>query len=207
MLKPSGCGRGHRRGLTLIELVVTISILAFLMLAAAPSVVTWMGNTQIRNVASAIQSGLQRARSEAVRRNEPVQFTLVGLLDSAVMDNSCTNSAAGVSWVISLDSPTGRCAQAASETTAPRIIDKHAGGAGRKNVVVKATQSDGITAANVVTFNAFGRITSAASIGLVDIDNVDPGSDYRALRLVLDLGGTVRMCEPKVTSTDDPRRC
>ena len=198
---------GGRRGLTLVELVVTISILAFLLLAAAPSMATWMGNTQIRNVASAIQSGLQRARSEAVRRNEPVQFTLVSLLDSAVMDNSCANSAAGVSWVVSLDSPTGHCAQAASETTAPRIVDKHAGGAGRKNVLVKATQADGVTAASSVTFNAFGRVLSAASIGIIDVDNVDPGADYRALRLVVDLGGTVRMCEPKVTAADDPRRC
>lgn len=193
-------------GVTLIELMVTISVLALVLLAIVPSVGAWMANTQIRNVASAIQSGLQLARSEAVRRNEPVRFSLVSLADSAVMDDSCALSSEGVSWVVSLDDPEGECAAAPSPTVAPRIVDRRAGGVGGKSVKVKATTVDGDDASTVV-FNGFGRVVGAGAIGVIDVDHVDPGSDYRALRIIVGVGGTVRMCDPKVTDSGDPRRC
>jgi type IV fimbrial biogenesis protein FimT len=191
---------------TLIELMVTISVLALVLLAVAPSVGAWLGSTQIRNVASSIQTGLQRARSEAVRRNEPVRFSLVSLADSAVMDDSCTLSQAGVSWVVSLDDPEGECAAAPSDTESPRIVDKRAGGIGGKNVTVVARTTGGV-AASAVVFNGFGRVIGTDAIGVIDVDHVTPGEDYRALRLVLGAGGTVRMCDPKVADADDPRRC
>lgn len=198
---------GRQRGVTLIELMVTIAILALMLMAAAPGIGTWMANTQIRNVATSVQGGLQRARSEAVRRNQPVRFSLVSLTDSAVMDNSCALSDAGVSWVVSLDDPAGSCGAAASDTAGPRIIDKQAGGVGGKRVVVSATVPDGSDTASSVTFNGFGRVVGATDIGVIDVDNVAPGVDYRALRLVIGTGGTVRMCDPQATDSGDPRKC
>lgn len=196
-----------QRGLTLIELLVTMSLMVLLMLAVLPNINTWQGNTQIRNVATSIQSGLQRARSEAVRRNEPVRFTLVSLSDSAVMGNSCAAAATGVSWVVSLDDPEARCGAAISDTAAPRLIDRRAGGVGQKNVVVASLTAAGVASAGVVSFNGFGRVVGSDGIARIDIDNATPGGDFRALRIVIESGGTTRMCEPKVTSADDPRRC
>ncbi|MBY0235028.1 MAG: GspH/FimT family pseudopilin, partial [Burkholderiaceae bacterium] len=118
--------------MTLIELIVTLAILSLLLMVAAPNVSAWMRNTQIRNVATSILTGVQRARAEAIRRNAPMRFSLVSLSDSAVMDGSCKLSEAGVSWVVSQDNPAGLCGVAVSETTAPRIVDKHASGSGGK---------------------------------------------------------------------------
>lgn len=193
-------------GVTLIELMVTISVLALLLLAVVPSVGTWMANTQIRNVATSIQYGLQRARSEAVRRNQPVRFSLVALADSAVMDDSCALSASGVSWVVSLDDPAGECAAQPSDNDGPRIVDKRAGGIGGKNVTVSAQTTAGGDADTVI-FSGFGRVVGADAIGVIDVDHVEPGTDYRALRIVVGNGGTVRMCDPKVVDAADPRRC
>ena len=73
------------RGLTLIELMVTVVILVMLLLGVAPSIGAWMRNTQVRNVASSMLAGLNRARNEAMRRNVPVRFSLVSLADSTVL--------------------------------------------------------------------------------------------------------------------------
>ncbi len=196
----------RQRGVTLIELAVTMAMFAVLLAAVAPSIGTWVRNTQIRNTATSIQAGLMRARNEAVRRNQPVRFSLVSLTQTTAMDDSCAVSSSGVSWVVSLNDPAAKCATAVSDTTAPRILEKHAGGVGGNNVTVAARTSGG-AAADTITFNGFGRVTGAAAIGRIDVDNVVPGGDYRELRLVVGAGGTIRMCEPDVTAADDPRRC
>jgi type IV fimbrial biogenesis protein FimT len=72
---------------------------------------------------------------------------------------------------------------------------------------VTALQADGATAANTVTFNAFGRVVDATAISRIDIDNETSGGDYRALRILVGTGGTVRMCDVKVTDNNDPRKC
>lgn len=200
--------RQHRpQGLTLIELMVTIAILVMLTQALEPSISAWMANTQIRSVASSVQAGLQRARSEAVRRNEPVRFTLVALTDSAVMDNSCAPVASGASWVVSLDDPTGQCGTAISDTTGARLIERRAGGVGRKSVAIQSSNAAGAASNGVVVFNGFGRVVGTDGIALVDVDNITSGNDYRPLRILVGSGGTTSLCEPKVTSADDPRHC
>ena len=57
-----------QRGFTIIEMVIAVTLAAFLLAAVAPSVSTWMRNTRIRTAAEAISNGLQQARNEAVRR-------------------------------------------------------------------------------------------------------------------------------------------
>ena len=135
-----------------------------------------------------------------------MRFSLVSLTNSAVMDNSCALSSTGVSWVVSLNDPAAQCATDASETAAPRIIDKQAGGIGGKNVVVSAATTGG-AASDSVIFNGFGRVTGASPIGRIDINNSVPGGDYRELQVVIGGGGTIRMCEPDVTAAGDPRKC
>ena len=198
--------RAAQRGVTLIELVVVFVVLGLLVLAAAPSIGAWIGNTNVRNTAQSIYAGLNRARAEAVRSNRSVRFSLVSTTDTAVLDNSCALSAAGASWVVSVNDPSGACAAAPSETAAPMIADKAAGGAGARRVVVTAKSATNV-AANTITFNAFGRVADAASIAQIDVDNEVAGGDYRKLRIVVGTGGVIRMCDVKVTDANDPRKC
>jgi type IV fimbrial biogenesis protein FimT len=199
--------RTQQRGVTLIELAVTFIVLGLLVVAAGPSLTAWIGNTNVRNTAASIYAGMNRARAEAVRLNRPVRFSLVAVTDPAVLDNSCALSATGVSWVVSVNDPTAQCSVAPSETVAPMIVDKAAGGDGGRRVSVAALQADGVTAATSITFNAFGRVADATAISRIDIDNQTAGGDYRALRVLVGGGGTVRMCDIKVTSSNDPRKC
>jgi type IV fimbrial biogenesis protein FimT len=207
-----------QRGVTLIELAVTLTVMAALMMAAAPSVAEWIRNTRIRSTATSIQAGLMKARNEALRRNTAVVFSLVSLNDRNVMDNSCATSARGTAWVVSLDAPDTKCASDAADTlsvsddnwAAPRIIEKQSGAAAGSTAavtaVVSATDS---TAVGSVTFNGFGRVAGASPIGLIDVkDGSDSaGRTYRNLRILLTPGGSVRMCDPQVSSSADPRKC
>lgn len=197
----------RERGVTLIELAVTFIVLGLLVVAAGPSLTAWIGNTSVRNTAASIYAGLNRARAEAVRLNRPMRFSLVAVTDPTVLDNSCALSATGVSWVVSVNDPTSLCSVAPSATDAPLIVDKAAGGDGGRRVSVAALQADGVTAATSITFNAFGRVADATAISRIDIDNQTAGGDYRALRVLVGGGGTVRMCDIKVTSSNDPRKC
>ncbi|MCF8204031.1 MAG: GspH/FimT family pseudopilin [Methylotenera sp.] len=194
------------RGVTLIELAVVIALVALLLMAVIPSASAWIRNIQIRNVATSLQTGLQKARAEAMRRNTNVRFSLVSLTDSAVMDNSCKVDDDGVSWVVSLDDPEGKCATDVSDTTDPRILDKQATGSGGKWVKVQGYDG-GTQTAKVVIFNGFGRPINNTGLARLDIENDTSGNDYRALRIAIGSGGTIRMCEPSVNASGDPRKC
>ena len=199
------------RGMTMIELAVTITILALLLVGAGPSISTWMRNTQVRNTASSILAGLNRARNEAMRRNTPLRFSIVSLADSAVMGSSCALSATGVSWVVSVRDPSSNCqyapATVAADANDPVIVETNAGGVGGKNIAVAAKIADGSAAADTVTFNSFGRVAEAAPIGFINVTDSTGGGDYRRLRIEIGNGGTVRMCDLGVTTSTDPRYC
>lgn len=64
------------RGVTLIELMITVAVLAVGLSLAAPSFTQQIGNYRLRTASESIINGLNYARAEAVRRNSPVSFTL-----------------------------------------------------------------------------------------------------------------------------------
>ncbi|OEZ28823.1 GspH/FimT family pseudopilin [Variovorax boronicumulans] len=198
------------RGFTLVELVVTIAVFALLLLAALPSLGTWTDNTRIRNVASSLLDGLQLARAEAIRRNQNVSFWLVSIDNPAVLSNDCTLSNTSGSWVVSVNSPIGHCADAPSTDSSPMLVTGRAvGDAGGRVSVTAVLAAGSSTAANSVTFNGFGRLVNTTdAIGQIDITGPASGTTYRNLRLIVSPAGQVRMCDPDSgVATTDPRRC
>jgi type IV fimbrial biogenesis protein FimT len=206
-------------GFSLIELLVAMAILGVLVMATLPSVGAWLRNTEIRNAAEAVSNGLAKARNEAVRRNQPVLFSLVTPQagNPGVLDAGCALSTTSASWVVSLQSPEGGCHRAVSETTAPMVLAKFAQGDGARNVVVRVFGEDCSTASTntQVSFNAFGRVKSdppdldhpPAPIRCLLISHTG-GGDSRPVRVVIGKGGTLRTCDPTPSlAADDPRRC
>jgi type IV fimbrial biogenesis protein FimT len=63
-------------GFTLLELMITVAIIAIIAAVALPSFQSMIKNAQTRNAAEAITNGLQKARAEAVARNANVEFVL-----------------------------------------------------------------------------------------------------------------------------------
>ena len=193
----------RQRGFSLVEIVITMAVLALLLLAAMPSIGAWMDNTRIRNVADSLQNGLQIARGEAVRRNEEVSFWLVNLEEPSQLDNECTLSANSGSWVVSVFSPLKHCADEPSNISSPRLVTGRPVGSDGSRVTVAAVGADLTTAATGITFNGFGRVTNADAIRQIDIT----GTSARNLRVAISAAGQVRLCDPQVTDTNDPRKC
>lgn len=207
-MKPLALRHTRQTGLTLVELMVTVSILAFLMLAAMPSLSGWMRNTQIRTAAESIQNGLSKARNEAVRRNARVRLSLVSSLAS-----NCALSSSATHWIVSRNSPADDCDEAPSETATPLIIEKSTPGDAASGVTIAVKKLSGTNpcgasdTATFAEFDGFGRLTDSSSQLRCIVVGHSQGSGNRTLNIVIGSGGQVRMCDPAVTSSSDPRKC
>ena len=75
-----------------------------------------------------------------------------------------------------------------------------------RKLAAQATEADGATAADSVTFDGFGRVADGG-LARISIDNAVAGNDYRPLAIVISEGGGIRMCDPRVSTDSDPRAC
>jgi type IV fimbrial biogenesis protein FimT len=192
--------RSAQHGVSLIELMIGLAIVAMVLFVGVPAFAGFLQNTQIRNAAQTTLSGITLARAEALRRNQTVRFQLVSSLTSA-----CALSATGMNWIVSLANPAGMCEQPPSETAAPQIIQAKSSSEGTQNISVATSGG------SLITFNGLGRATGAA-ITQLDFSNTTgtcetAGGTMRCLRIVVSPGGQVKLCDPKVTSDTDPRKC
>ena len=206
MSTPDMVQRKHARGFSLLELMVVLTLVAVLAVLAMPSMSEWMKNQRIRGTAEALVSGLQTARSEAIRRNRPASFWLVSDLTAG-----CALSSASGTWVVSLNLPAGACNAAPSAADAPLLVTSHAP---QDILDVKALDKDG-SAASQVRFDGYGRIPGGSSpIARIDVrDPVDAAKvdvtthTYRSLRVQVQGTGAIRLCDPRVTAAGDTRAC
>lgn len=190
------------RGFTLTELMVAVAVLGVMASVAMPNFKLWLENGRIRTAAESALAGLQLARAEAVRRNASVRFSLVSDLTSA-----CATSASGKSWVVSRDSPATKCDVAPSDTTSPRTVQARGSEEGTASVTVAGKTGSG-AGASVVTFSGLGRPNDASPLARIDFDSVNlAAAESKDLRILIESGGQVRLCDPAITSTTDPRRC
>jgi type IV pilus assembly protein PilV len=127
-----------------------------------------------------------------VRRN-----TTVGLYLVTTTTSACALSTAGPSWIVSIDSPVGKCDVAPSDTAAPFIIQLRGGTeSGGATTTVAAGQA-------AVVFNGLGRPTPLPA-GTIAINFTDAagaackesGGPVRCLRAEISVGGQIRMCDP-----------
>lgn len=194
-------------GFGLIEVMVTITLVAILLAAGLPSFVTGNQNRQIRTAAESIQTGLQYARSEALRRNRVVKFEL----------------RAQNSWTVGCD-PVDTTVDN-GQVVCPAVLQTREGaeGSARAEVAVAEVTTGTTSAPGTVVFSGslkftpLGRVTpdslGAGSTAMFTITNpaagtcAADGGDMRCLRVVATAGGLVRMCDPAVTAAGDPRRC
>jgi type IV fimbrial biogenesis protein FimT len=194
----------HAVGVTLIELMVVLSILATALYAMLPEVTSWVRGISVRNSGESLKAGIERARMEALRRNVVMNFWLVAEPGGKGLSNACAVSSTGPSWVVAGLNPDGKCAAAASTTDDPQLVERWASADGSNAVSVNAIDAQG-QAADHITFTSLGQVSTApGSASRIDIKHASGNS--RALRITIDAGGAVRMCDPNVDA-NDPRRC
>lgn len=196
-----------QHGVSLIEVMIGVVIVAILLAAGVPSFSTFIQNSHIRNAAEAIQNGLNLARAEAVRRNTNVQFTL----------------GADFSWTVGCEATDDADAGSADDCPASIYTRSAAEGSAKASVatseLVASTKAIVATPVNKLAFNGVGKehTLPAADIAVFDISNpgggrcvkADGSGKMRCLRVIVTPGGQVRMCDPVLTTTKptDPQAC
>jgi type IV fimbrial biogenesis protein FimT len=86
--------RRHRAGFTLVELMITVAVLAILAAIATPSMQALINANRLAGASSELEATLQLARSEAVRRNARV--TVCATTDGT----TCAAATAWTRWIV-----------------------------------------------------------------------------------------------------------
>lgn len=190
-----------QRGATLIEVMMALTLVGILLALALPSFQSGMQNRQIRATAEAIQTGLQVARTEALRRNRAVKFEMQG-------ENG---------WRIGCD-PADETVDG-GEPACPQMLHTRAGAEAGKNAEVARVTVNAGTGSESGTFEELrftplGLVTTltAANNAVFRVTNPKGGScfasggEMRCLSVVVTSAGLIRMCDPAV-SAPDSRAC
>lgn len=183
------------RGFTLIELMVTISIISMMLALGFPSFRVWIANAQVRSTADVLQTGLRTAKAEAERRNRNVQFSFT----NATPALSATPVAGGSNWSLQTVAQFG---DPAAEFVAGGLLSDVAN-------AVSITTTPSVAS---ICFDSLGRMVTIAAAACTaaaqSIDVVKVGSD-RPMRIMVAVGGQVRMCDPNrpARSATSPDGC
>ena len=92
------------RGFTLIELMVTVTVVGILTMIAAPSFSTAIINNRLSNYANNFIAAVQLARSEATKRNATVQICRRARATDSATTPSCASSGSWqAGWFVWVD--------------------------------------------------------------------------------------------------------
>jgi type IV fimbrial biogenesis protein FimT len=214
-----------QRGVSVIELMIGIALLAFLLFLGVPAFQNFLMNTKVKNAAENIQTGLQLARAEAVRRNANVRFSLVSDLTSGctIQSGIMILSPTPPSWVVSLDDPAGACDAAPSDTAAPRIIQKWnalEGAAGVPWMISTSMTTTGgggpISTAGQLEFNGLGRLARPVvmagpnpGVGIISlqVNNLAIGAPFACYGSAGGGEKNIRCLDVRVTNGGQVRMC
>lgn len=157
-------------GFSLIELLIGVGITAILVAVAMPGLNSWINNTKTRTATESIQSGLLKARAEAVARNTNVAFTMGVNSD----------------WTISVVNPDtlieSRSASDGSTGVAVAILP-----GGANTITFSGLGTVGIPTSQP------NNIDGTAPIAQFDLNNPNGTKTYR---ITIGVGGNSKMCEP-----------
>jgi type IV fimbrial biogenesis protein FimT len=191
---PNSLSNGSRRvngarGFTLIELAVTFALLGILLALGLPSFMSWVRSSQARTVAEALQGGIRRAQTDAVRLNQPVVLAFTNATPA-------WNAAAvvgGKNWSVQSIQQ--------FDKLSVFLVGGSLADAG-SSVIIAGTS-------NALCFNSNGRLIAPAAPGVpgavcvagpqqFDIEPTgrDTAKGDRRLRVLVAIGGQVRMCDP-----------
>lgn len=209
---PRPPARRRAAGFSLLELVITLSLLGVLLATVLPAFGTWTRNAKSRAVAESLANGMRAAQAEAVRRNRQIVFSLTN--DEPAL--AAAAAANGRNWVIRTVAVPGED---------PVFVQGGSLGPAGENVNITGQAS--------LCFNSLGRQVANTAPGAsgiagnpaVSADSCTPPttatgtSNYnislpsstngvdRRLRVTVSLGGRVRLCDRDRSLATSPDGC
>ena len=195
------------RGFTMVELLVTMAILALLLALGLPAMGTYLQNAKLGAATSSLYSAIQTARTEAIRRNARAQFVFTDTPVSTInLGNALVPAVGGRNWVVRADLGGGNFAS----------IDSKAGVEG-ESAAVPAIQMAGAAVVptpafdGTITFGPLGAPVDAIgnpATYTIDITNplagvcVTAAGTIRCRRITVQAGGQITACDPAAPAGD-----
>lgn len=169
---------GRACGFTIIEVMIAMALMMLIILVGMPSFSGILASMRVRAVGESLLSGIQMARTEAVRRNQPVSFNL--------------DAEDGGGWSVIL---------VADGST---LQSKPASEGGTVNVISDLGST--LTFNNLGRRTVPGGGTLTFSLTNSDVAPCQPAGNVRCLSVTVEAGGQVRLCDPR-RSAPDPQAC
>lgn len=181
----------RQRGLTLLELMVVIAIIAMVSAYAVPGLRAFSANTQVRNSATNLQVVLKEAQTEASRTFRQVLFYRTAATNCTA---TATASATGNRWVI---------------VTLP-LVSTGSASVVKCGSLTEASPQVTVSGPAVLCFGSSGRPTalpsSATGVGtactlpatdqiIYGVDTTANTANLKKLQVWVTLGGGVRTCD------------
>lgn len=189
----------RQQGVTLLELMIGVAIVALVLAFGAPSFSRWLQDSKNRTAAEAIANGLQVARSEAVGRNALVRFTLTDAAGTSAWTVTCVNNVPSC--------PTATAIRTYPGANGPKVgVSVLPIPAGSSPNPFATEIAAGTSVPAGVSFNGLGRVPAAnANADITRIDVTAPN----AKRYVVAVSNTgqIRMCDPGVALATSPQGC
>ncbi|MEO8311453.1 MAG: prepilin-type N-terminal cleavage/methylation domain-containing protein [Caldimonas sp.] len=199
----------QQRGFTLVELLVGMTLLAVLLGLGVPAMGTYLQNSKLASAASSYFSGLQMARTEAIRRNALSEFVMTDTpVSTGNLANVVAPAVAGRNWIVRAASGVGTFMMVEAKSGA-----EGDGSAAAAALVVAGSASAPAVFDGRVPFNGFGGTADGAPYA-IDISNpaagtcVQAGGKIRCRRITVSPGGQIAACDPAASaSAGDSRAC
>ncbi|MDD4929106.1 MAG: GspH/FimT family pseudopilin [Gallionella sp.] len=195
-----------QRGMSLVEVLVSIAIVAIIVSIGIPNLTTWMQDTQIKSTAESILTGLQLARAEAVRQNAKARFQLTGTTGMASwkvttqrLDRTDCNAGADL---FPCDVQNGQ----AKEGGANARVGVSTAAPGTVAYTTAIASGTGMSGSPSVVFDAFGRADSkSTNITRIDVTNA-VATNARRMVITISDSGMAKLCDPSLPAAN-PRGC
>jgi type IV fimbrial biogenesis protein FimT len=183
-------------GYSLIELLITLTVLSIVLAMGVPSVVSWVRAMEVRSSAESLRSALQRARAEAVARNTRVRISLSNATGNPGWNVTCVNAAAVCP------------ASLLSHTIETNNLIRWGASLLADSSTMTTALKAGAALPATIDFFPLGdapQITGGTDIARVDVIHSASADDVRLI-VRIDGAGNIRLCNPS-RPTDHPEAC
>jgi len=195
------------RGVSLIELMIGLALLAFVLMMGVPAFGTFLQNQKLREAANTTFAEATYARAEAVRLNANVQLVFTDVEPDVSNFTDATASTSGRNLLVR-----GSVYNPATGQPDQKILDVKLQREGSGQTGTSATGVELASTTGLIEFTPLGGTTLAAD-ETIQITNPaggeckSAGGTMRCLNVVITRGGQIRLCDPAVTTPGDTRSC
>jgi len=189
-------------GFTVIELIITVAVVAALSVLGIPSMNDAINNAKVRTTAEALQNGLRTAQAEAIRRSRQTAFVLT----NATPEEDALPATGGKYWYVQVLPVVN------GENVANAYVQGGQFGARTTGVTIAGP--------SIICFNSIGRVvanpatglpgaaTCAATSGSKTTYAITKSDADRTLQLQVSAAGKIRMCDAsRALSASQPDGC